>query len=165
MMQGDDRAFVDASGKIELRTELARDFGREGNIADLSAGNAHSMNLAAPGDHQIFAVGGKGVVREKVAGVERFLIIALNRILQPLFFTRREIANTQAGFGFVAGPVNQRIGIRGNFRAERAQGSVGNRVFFAGDPVAPHDLGQRELGIVGQGLLALSVVEVLAVAG
>ena len=73
-------------GEVQVRAELAGDFRREGDLVLLAAFDVDAMNLAAPGGDDFLAVGREGVAGEEVAREERFLVVALHGIFQPVLF-------------------------------------------------------------------------------
>src|SRR5579863_3926797 len=121
------------------------------------------MNLAAPGQDHVFAVGRESVVGEKVAGVEGLLVVALNRVLQPALVTGGEVADAESGFGFITRAIDQLGAVGRNFRTEGTFGSVGDGVVFTGDAVVADDLRKRKLCVVGQAIFAGGIVQVAAI--
>ena len=91
-------AFVHAHGQVEVRAKSAGDLCGEGNFGVCAVVDGDAVNFSAIGDDDFLAVGRKGVVREEVAGEEGFLIVALDRVFQPVFFTAVQIADAQTCF-------------------------------------------------------------------
>jgi hypothetical protein len=121
------------------------------------------MYFAIPRSDEIFVVAREGIIGKKIAGVERFLIVALDGILQPAFFSRREVADAQSGLGFESSAIHKLAAVGRDSGAESASGRIRNGVFFAGNPVAADDLGKRELRVIGKALGPRRVVEIVAI--
>jgi hypothetical protein len=158
--------LFDAHGEIEVWAEFARDFCAEGNFGVGAGGDGDAMDFSAVCGDDFLAVGSEGVIGKEVASEEGFLVVALDRIFQPVLFTTFEVADAEAGFGFGAGGVDEEIAVGRNFGAHGAAGRVGDGVFVAGDQIAADDLGERESHIVEAfGIFAGGVIEKMAVFG
>src|SRR5580704_14610864 len=131
-----DRSLVDSRRKAELRSELPRHLGGKRNVPALARGDGYTTNLPAPGDDDLFAVRGEGVVRKKIASVERFLVIPLDRVFQPAFIARGQVADAKASFGFISSAVHKFGSVGRDRGTEGAFWSIRNCVFFSRDAVA-----------------------------
>jgi hypothetical protein len=132
--------LFDTQSQGQIRAKIARDFCCEGNLMLLACLDVDAMDLASPCDEDIFAVGREGVAGQEVAGEQRFLVVALHRVLEPVFFRSFHVADAEAGLSFVAGAVDEFVAVGGNHRAEGAAGRVGDNVFFSRDAVAARNL-------------------------
>ena len=106
------------------------------------------MNFSSVGGDDFLAVRSEGVVGKEVAGEERFLIVALDGIFEPVLLAAIEITDAESGFGFGAGGVDEKLAVRRDLRTHGAAGRIGDGVFFAGDEIAADDLREREDDVV-----------------
>src|SRR5579863_1349142 len=106
------------------------------------------VNFSTVGGDDRGAIGSEGVAGKEVAGEERFLIVALNGIFEPVFFAAIEIADAETGFGFGARGVDEELAVGGDLRTHGAAGSVGDGVFLTGNEIAADDLREREGDVV-----------------
>src|SRR5258708_36179222 len=100
---------------------------------------------------EFLAAGKEGVAGKNVAGKERFLVIAGDWILHPAVFAGFQVAQTQAGFRFVASDVENLLAVGRKHGAKRALDLVNEVVFVAGFAVATGDVPSVTLLVVGQG--------------
>src|SRR5260221_4426098 len=161
-----DWAFIDAHGEIKVGAEFAGDFCGEGDFGVGAGGDVDAMNFSAVGGEDFLTVGSEGVVGEEVASEERFLVVALDGIFEPVFFATFEVADAETGFGFDPGGIDEEIAVGRDFGAHGAAGRVGDSVFVTGDEIAAEDLGERESYVVKTfGIFSSGVIEKVAVFG
>ncbi len=125
------------------------------------------MNLAPVRRQHRFAIWHESVTRHQVARVTRFLLVALDRQLQPVLFARHQVANAQAGLIIDASSIDELRTIGRDGGAKAAAQRVGDGVFVARLAIAPRDLRERKIKVVVgvKELLPLGVIKIFAVPG
>ncbi len=107
--------------------------------------------------------GVKSYARQRVAARARLLIVARDRVNQPPFCPGVEIAHAEPGLRLVARAVHEPFAVRRNHRAHRRAARVRDLRRVARLAVVAVDLPQRKLRVVGEGTVALRVVDEAAV--
>ncbi len=134
--------------EIQLGPQFLRYLGRERNYFFRPGGEIEPLDLAILVVDDFLAARQKGVARKNIAGEERFLIVARDRILHPAVFAAFQVAQTQAGLCLVPSDVENLFAVRRKHGAKRAFYLVDEVVFVAGLAIAPRDVPRRKLLVV-----------------
>src|SRR5258708_35100165 len=100
---------------------------------------------------EFLAAGKEGVAGKNVAGKERFLVVAGDWILHPAVFAGFQVAQTQAGFRFVASDVENLLAVGREHRAKRTLDLVDEVIFVASLAVPTGDVPSWQLLVGSQG--------------
>src|SRR6266567_2184439 len=112
-------ALFNGLRKIQLGPQVLRDLRGERNHFFGGGGEVQALDLAILVVDDFFAAGEEGVAGKNVAGKERFLVVAGDWILHPAVFAGFQVAQTQAGFRFVASDVENLLAVGRKHRPKR----------------------------------------------
>ena len=135
--------------EIQLGPQLLGYLCGERNYFFRSRGEIQPLDFPILVVNDLFAAGQEGVARKNVAGKERFLIVARDRIFHPAVFAAFQVAQTQPGLRLVARDVENLPAVRRKHRTKCALDLMNEVVFVAGLAVAPGDVpGGKQLVVV-----------------
>ena len=157
--------FFDLLREVQLRSDFLRDLSRERNQAVVTRRDVQPVNFSLGGIEDLFSSGHEGVPGPEVTREPRFLVVALDRVLQPAVLAALQIADAQAGFRFIARGVDKRLAVGRNHGTKCAAELAHQDVFVAGSPVAPRDAPQGKHRVVLKSSEAPRVIEIPSVRG
>ena len=103
---------VDTDRQMDHRPQLLVDFGGERDIGHLPRRHRDAVNLAAIRDDDGLVIGREPVSGIEVAGKSGFLVVAGDRIDEPLLVAARQVAQPQPRFCVVPRRVDQPLAVR-----------------------------------------------------
>src|SRR6266700_2197077 len=156
-------ALFNGLRKIQLGAEILGDLRGEGNHLFGGGGEVQALDLAILVVDDFFTAGEEGVAWKNVAGKERFLVVAGDWILDPAIFAGIQVAQTQAGFRFVASDVENLLAVGREHRAKRTLDLVDEVIFVASLAVPTGDVPSGKLLVVSQGAELGGVVKIFSI--